>query len=118
MFKIQALKVTIIVAVELVREDTPIKEGRLYYRPGRQFHGSKNGARTIPTQNVSIKVNGRLRFYADILVMLMALIYTASKVRNHPNNFSVTAFMYNFLQNNKFVKDCEPSIALVCQNAI
>ena len=47
----------------------------------------------------------------------VCLIYTTSKAKHHQNIFSVTVFMYNFLQkNNKFVTYRNPRVSLVCQH--
>ena len=45
------------------------------------------------------------------VALTISLIYTASKVKHHPNIFLVTVFMYDFLQkNNKFVIYCNTII--------
>ena len=49
----------------------------------------------------------------SIIFIALHNIYTAAKVKHHLNIFSVTVFMYDFLQKNtKFVKHCYPSISL------
>ena len=46
------------------------------------------------------------RTFPDLFIYIIA-----SQVKHHPNIFSVTVFMYSFLQkNNTFVKYCYPSI--------
>ena len=56
---------------------------------------------------------------AKLIIFMWPLLYIHSVKSTTKTLFSVTVFMYDFLQkNNTFVKYCYPSIYMVCQNVI